>query len=294
MDSSSIISPLPQVPIDLSATAASKLENKIRAAQNSTGDKQKNELKKVSQEFESLFIAQLLKVMRETIEESGLMEGGFGKSIYTDLFDQEVARSMAKRGVLGISDLLYKNLSDKNSQVGQPTSTNPAPPNEAPVQTSPADSGTSGKPEPEISDLQLPVQAPVSSGFGMRNDPFSHQTTFHKGVDLAAPDGTKVVAALPGTVISAGYETGYGNNVLIQHSGGLQTRYGHLGSVNVKAGDVVDSESVLGRVGSTGRSTGPHLHFEVTRMGKPVDPLPLAGTQAASLKQRVAVSKMGS
>jgi murein DD-endopeptidase MepM/ murein hydrolase activator NlpD len=294
VDSSSIISPLPQVPTDLSATAASKLENKIRVAQYSTGDKQKNQLKKVSQEFESLFIAQLLKVMRETIEESGLMEGGFGKSIYTDLFDQEVARSMAKRGVLGISDLLYKNLSDKNSQVGQPTSTNPAPSNEAPAQTSPADSGTSSKPEPEISDLQLPVQAPVSSSFGMRNDPFSHQATFHKGVDLAAPDGTKVVAALPGTVISAGYETGYGNNVLIQHSGGLQTRYGHLGSVNVKAGDVVDSESVLGTVGSTGRSTGPHLHFEVTRMGKPVDPLPLAGTQAVWLKQRAAVSKMGS
>jgi len=294
VDSSSIISPLPQVPTDLSATAASKLENKIRVAQYSTGDKQKNQLKKVSQEFESLFIAQLLKVMRETIEESGLMEGGFGKSIYTDLFDQEVARSMAKRGVLGISDLLYKNLSDKNSQVGQPTSTNPAPSNEAPAQTSPADSGTSSKPEPEISDLQLPVQAPVSSSFGMRNDPFSHQATFHKGVDLAAPDGTKVVAALPGTVISAGYDTGYGNNVLIQHSGGLQTRYGHLGSVNVKAGDVVDSESVLGTVGSTGRSTGPHLHFEVTRMGKPVDPLPLAGTQAVWLKQRAAVSKMGS
>ena len=294
MDSSSIINPLPQVPTDLSATAASKLENKIRVAQYSTGDKQKNQLKKVSQEFESLFIAQLLKVMRETIEESGLMEGGFGKSIYTDLFDQEVARSMAKRGVLGISDLLYKNLSDKNSQVGQPTSTNPAPSNEAPAQTSPADSGTSSKPEPEISDLQLPVQAPVSSSFGMRNDPFSHQATFHKGVDLAAPDGTKVVAALPGTVISAGYETGYGNNVLIQHSGGLQTRYGHLGSVNVKAGDVVDSESVLGTVGNTGRSTGSHLHFEVTRMGKPVDPLPLAGTQAVWLKQRAAVSKMGS
>jgi len=294
VDSSSIINPLPQVPTDLSATAASKLENKIRVAQYSTGDKQKNQLKKVSQEFESLFIAQLLKVMRETIEESGLMEGGFGKSIYTDLFDQEVARSMAKRGVLGISDLLYKNLSDKNSQVGQPTSTNPAPSNEAPAQTSPADSGTSSKPEPEISDLQLPVQAPVSSSFGMRNDPFSHQATFHKGVDLAAPDGTKVVAALPGTVISAGYETGYGNNVLIQHSGGLQTRYGHLGSVNVKAGDVVDSESVLGTVGNTGRSTGSHLHFEVTRMGKPVDPLPLAGTQAVWLKQRAAVSKMGS
>ena len=128
----------------------------------------------------------------------------------------------------------------------------------------------------------------------MRKDPFLHRAKFHKGLDLAAPEGMKVVAALPGTVISAGYDTGYGNNVLIQHSGGLQTRYGHLGSVNVKAGDVVDSTAVLGTVGNTGRSTGAHLHFEVTRMGKPVDPLTLTGSQSASLKQRTAVLKVGS
>jgi murein DD-endopeptidase MepM/ murein hydrolase activator NlpD len=83
----------------------------------------------------------------------------------------------------------------------------------------------------------------------------------------------KVVAALPGKVVAAGYENGSGNTVVIQHDGGIQTRYGHLASINVKAGDVIASQSTLGTVGNTGHSTGPHLHFEVIRMGKPVDPL---------------------
>lgn len=110
MQSSSLISPLGQIPTDILTSSGSRLENKVRAAQSSSGEKQKSELKKVAQEFEAVFIAHLLKVMRETIEESGLTEGGFGKSIYTELFDQEVALSMARRGVLGISDLLYQNI----------------------------------------------------------------------------------------------------------------------------------------------------------------------------------------
>jgi murein DD-endopeptidase MepM/ murein hydrolase activator NlpD len=128
----------------------------------------------------------------------------------------------------------------------------------------------------------------------MRKDPLSRQVRFHKGLDLAAPEGMKVIAALPGTVISAGHETGYGNAVLIQHSGGLQTRYGHLGSVQVKAGDRVDSEAVLGTVGNTGRSTGPHVHFEVIRLGKPVNPLTVAHSQAVSVNQHPVNLKTGS
>ena len=174
MESSSVVNALTQVPPDLSTNVASKLEAKLRAAQSATGDKQTSELKKVSQEFESIFIAQLLKVMRETIEESGLMDGGFGKSIYTDLFDQEVSRNMAKRGVLGLSDMLYKNLADENSQVSRTTSDNPAPSNEAPAQSSPADSGTPIDSEPEISDLQTPRAS--SREFRLRNEEGSFLT----------------------------------------------------------------------------------------------------------------------
>jgi murein DD-endopeptidase MepM/ murein hydrolase activator NlpD len=290
VDSSSLISPLAQVPTDLLSLKSSRLENEVRAAQGAAGKDQKSELKKVSQQFEAIFIAQLLKVMRETIEESGLMEGGFGKSIYTDLFDQEVSISMAKRNSLGISDLLYRNLLHRVSESDQPESKAPAPVNAAPSTT-----GSSVESEPEISDLQLPVQAPVSSGFGMRTDPISGRLGFHKGVDLAAPEGVKVVAALPGKVISAGYENGYGNTVLIQHSGGFQTRYGHLGSVSVKTGDLIDSDQLLGTVGTTGHSTGPHLHFEVIRDGKPVNPTAGIVSKVASSQQHSSVyPKMGS
>ena len=281
MEPSSLISPLAQVPTDALSSPATRLEAKIRAAQTASGEKQKYELKKVSQEFEAIFIAQLLKVMRQTIEESGLTEGGFGKSIYTELFDQEVSLSIARRGALGISDLLYRSLVEKNLDSTAPAGTlvPDAPvPSVTPAGPAQSEAGT----EIDISDLQLPVPATVSSAFGLRRDPFSGLARFHKGIDLAAPEGVKVAAALPGKVISAGYERGYGRTVLLQHSGGLQTRYAHLGSIGVKAGDVIASEETLGTVGNTGRSTGPHLHFEVIRMGEPVNPLPETALLTAS------------
>jgi murein DD-endopeptidase MepM/ murein hydrolase activator NlpD len=286
----SSIGGLVQVPAEMLTGSGNGLERKIQAAQNSTGEKKKEELKKVAQEFEAVFIANLLKVMRETIEESGLMEEGFGKSIYTEMFDQEVSLSMARRGALGISNMLYQNLSAaEESKDLKESSQTPAEKQvvEQPNATASPETSSEKKDEQEISDMQLPIRAPISSGFGLRVDPFSHKTHLHKGVDFAAPEGTKILAALPGTVVSAGYENGYGNSILIKHVGGLQTRYGHLGSINVKAGDNVSSDQVLGTVGDTGRSTGPHLHFEVIRMGKAVNPL----GRMADLENRNAMSK---
>ena len=125
----------------------------------------------------------------------------------------------------------------------------------------------------DTTDMMQPVNVQISSNYGMRKDPFAGKMRFHKGVDIAAPAGTPVVAALPGKVISAGNEGGYGKTVLVEHDNGLRTRYGHLASINVRVGDKVTSEDMLGTVGSTGRATGAHLHFEVTRMGQPVNPL---------------------
>ena len=299
MTDSTLINPM-QVPADLMTSHGSRLESKIRAAQGAaSGDRQKSELKKVAQEFEAVFVAYLLKVMRETIEESGLLEGGFGKSIYTELFDQEVSLSLAKRGTLGISDLLYKNLSNRIDAEENKTSDQPLDADPVDTPTTPSTSSSqkmeaSDMQQCEITDLQLPVQASISSAFGMRMHPLTHQERFHKGLDLAAPEGMKVVPALSGTVVSAGYESGYGNTVLIEHSGGLQTRYGHLGSINVKAGDSVASQDALGTVGNTGRSTGPHLHFEVIRMGNPVDPLARLNLNTAASDQRLQTSRTGS
>jgi len=265
------------LPTDVSTSTGTRLEGKIRAAQNAAGDSRKTELKKVAEEFEAVFIAHLLKVMRETIEESGLLEGGFGKSIYTELFDQEISLDMARRGTLGIADLLCRNLrdtSDPGETESQETGAGGASPaSSGPVQTVPQGTGAERPLECEISDLQLPVQVPISSAFGLRRDPFTQQVKFHKGIDLAAPEGMKVIAALPGKVVAVGYVSGYGNTVLLQHDDGIQTRYAHLASINVKAGDAVASQGALGTVGDTGRSTGPHLHFEVIRMGRPVQPI---------------------
>jgi murein DD-endopeptidase MepM/ murein hydrolase activator NlpD len=274
MTDASLINPLSQIPANLLTSPGSRLENKLASVQGVSGAKQKAELKKVSEEFEAVFIGQLLKVMRETIEDSGLMEGGFGKSIYTELFDQEVSLSLARKGALGISNLLYQSLSGKLSDdVGKEADKAPAIEEGVPPAADVSPSGSAVESEEEISDFQLPVQAPISSAFGMRRDPFSGQAKFHKGLDLAAPEGMKVVPALQGEVVYAGYMSGYGNTVIVQHSGELQTRYSHLGSIAVNRGDTVDSQNILGTVGSTGRSTGPHLHFEVIRNGMAVNPV---------------------
>ena len=283
MSDSSFINPLNQIPTDILTSTGTRFESKVRSVRNASGTAEKNELKTVAQEFEAIFIAHMLKVMRATIEESGLMEGGFGKSIYTEMFDQEVALDMARHGALGISDLLTKSLSENDASKGKIPGEVPErdsdPRNQNP-RVFPGNPESSPDADREITDMQLPIAAPISSSFGIRRDPFTHKAKFHKGVDFAAPEGLKVLTALPGKVIAAKYENGYGNTVLVQHDGGFQTRYSHLGSVYVKAGDVVASDSILGTVGSTGRSTGPHLHFEVIRMGRPVDPILNAGFRA--------------
>ncbi len=287
-----------QVPADLLIESGNRLETKIRAAQNFSGEKFKGELKAASQEFEAVFIAYLLKVMRATIEESGFFEGGFGKSIYTELFDQEISISIARRGMLGISDLLYQKLS-ADQAIAKQQDARETPEQEAvtnlqtPAHSSDRQSDTPRCVESEISDLQLPVQGRVSSFFGLRRDPFSHKVQFHKGLDIAAPEGMKVIPALPGTVIYAGYERGYGHTVLLEHSGGIQTRYGHLGAINVKNGDVISPKDILGVVGSSGRSTGPHLHFEVFRFEMPLDPLTRLASRPTAVEQQFAKAEIG-
>ncbi len=123
-----------------------------------------------------------------------------------------------------------------------------------------------------------PVHLPIarvtrtSSTFGNRKDPFTGRLAFHSGIDYPAPSGTQVFAAGAGTVTFVGTQAGYGNMVEITHSSGLITRYGHLSSFIAKEGQKVAAGTPIARVGSTGRSTGPHLHFEVRRSDSAVDP----------------------
>jgi murein DD-endopeptidase MepM/ murein hydrolase activator NlpD len=116
--------------------------------------------------------------------------------------------------------------------------------------------------------LAWPVQGFVGSPFGPRGD------GFHPGIDIPEPWGTPVAAAAPGTVSFADYDDGYGKLVVVAHGYGVRTFYAHLSAILVGVGESVSAGSLLGRVGSTGESTGPHLHFEVRVRGAAVDPLP--------------------
>jgi len=113
----------------------------------------------------------------------------------------------------------------------------------------------------------------ISSRYGRRTDPFTGAADFHGGVDFAAKKGTEVVSVASGVVTWAGARSTYGNMIEINHGNGFTTRYGHCEEVEVKVGDIVKKGQVIGLVGSTGRSTGPHVHFEVRKDGHSVDPI---------------------
>jgi murein DD-endopeptidase MepM/ murein hydrolase activator NlpD len=117
--------------------------------------------------------------------------------------------------------------------------------------------------------------ASLSSGFGLRKDPFTGQASQHAGIDVAAPTGSSIHALDAGSVVFSGWKPGYGNTVIIRHEDGLESLYGHLSKSLVQVGDQVTCHGAIACVGSTGRSTGAHLHFEVRKNGKAVDPVPL-------------------
>lgn len=120
----------------------------------------------------------------------------------------------------------------------------------------------------------LPVNGYVTEGMGTREDPFNPAIRdFHTGVDISAPYGSRIVAPADGTVIFAGTREGYGNIVVIDHKFGVTTRYGHLYKSNVQVGQHVSRYDVIGYVGTSGRSTGPHLHFELWFQDRPVNPI---------------------
>lgn len=119
-----------------------------------------------------------------------------------------------------------------------------------------------------------PVVGKLESGFGGRRNPFGGSGyEFHTGQDIDAQTGDPVVAAASGKVTFVGWQNGYGQLVVIDHGDGLTTRYGHLSHIDVAQGQIVERSEFIGRVGSTGRSTGPHLHYEIRINDEPVNPL---------------------
>jgi murein DD-endopeptidase MepM/ murein hydrolase activator NlpD len=142
----------------------------------------------------------------------------------------------------------------------------------------------------KVQSKLLPTIQPVNSSynassFGWRLDPFSGHSAFHEGIDFPGPTGTPIVAAAGGVVVAAEYHPQFGNMLEIDHGGDIMTRYAHTSRIYVKVGDIVKRGQHVADIGSTGRSTGSHLHFEVLVRGAPQDPRKFlsAGASQASL-----------
>lgn len=147
--------------------------------------------------------------------------------------------------------------------------------------------------EKRVKERLLPTTLPVKeaflgSPFGHRSDPILGQRAMHEGIDFNAETGTPVVAAADGVVLSAGWQSDFGNMIEVEHGDGLTTRYAHLSRLNVKAGSLVKRGERIGAVGSTGRSTGSHLHFEVRMLGVAQNPAHFLkqGQEFALVKRR--------
>lgn len=198
--------------------------------------------------FEAYMVAFLAQQMRATVPDGPLSSGPI--ATFAGLFDQEIGRRVAERGGLGLREQLEAALA--GAGVVMPAA------GDDPLRAAPVGA--------------LPVEGTLTSGFGMRQDPFTHEARAHRGIDLGAPTGTSVHAALAGTVVFAGERGSYGKLVIVEHADGSQTRYAHCDALRVEAGAVVAAGAELATVGETGRATGPHLHFEVREGGRAIDP----------------------
>ena len=299
------------------------------------GRKDPEAIKAVAREMESLFAYEMIKAMRAASGTSAAGVNGLGGEVYGSLFDMELARLMASRG-LGLQEMIMKGMgraaypgqdTEKESSTegvaapssevlpsGSPKRYALSPPARAGNASGSKDSanGVSDTVPPVVSAaaeaksvapvenarLSSPGFAPripdmpektgpihygewsppireewrVSSSYGYRKDPFAGTQKFHDGIDIAAADGTEIYPVKRGEVTFSGYRKGYGNIVEIDHGKGLVTRYAHNRANRVDVGDLVSPDTIIAEVGSTGRSTGPHLHFEVRRDGHKVPP----------------------
>lgn len=198
-------------------------------------------------------------VLKQLLRSSGVFNGGSspGSSIRTDLFADALADAVANAGGVGLGAQLSASL--------------PAP--------TPAPTPGANLPRGVVDDpvLALVEGGHKTSGFGTRKDPIHGQTSNHPGVDVAAPEGTPIHVAADGVVRSAGPRGGYGFAVEVDHGNGLTTLYAHASELLVQPGDRVEQGQAIAKVGSTGRSTGPHLHFEVRQGDRPTEPIQALG-----------------
>ena len=242
----------------------------------------REKVKQLAQEFESLLMSQMLKEMRKSmLSDAEDQEPGFGAANMTEMMDTALGAALTRAGGFGLADVMLRGL-DRQFPAAAAQSASEAPavaqgfgPARPVATLLPSAAAGPAPPLAPATEDAAPVTAPsgrVSSAYGWRADPLNGQTRFHKGTDIALAYGHEVQAAASGRVAFAGEQPGYGLTVVIDHGAGLETRYAHLSGYSVRVGDAVGSGQVVARSGNSGRSTGPHLHFEVLQGGRAIDP----------------------
>jgi murein DD-endopeptidase MepM/ murein hydrolase activator NlpD len=274
------VAPPPQALQPDESARAQQLHAQMTAGERGLNGKPQD-VKSAAAELASLFVYQMLAAMRRTVPKSGLLDKGFAHDTYLSLFDQEIARHMARREDLGLTALLQRQLKDADADrqlPGRPDTALPRPSTALHARRAAAIDAYRQQAGPTDGMFMLPVEGQPTSGYGMRMHPIDHEERLHSGMDIAAPTGTPIQAAAAGQVVFSGTQAGYGNVVVIQHTEGYSTLYAHNTANLVSVGTTVSQGQPIATVGSTGRSTGSHLHFEVRKDGKRLDPIQFFAT----------------
>jgi len=247
--------------------AKERLAKMSKDVKSSYTPEETQDLKEQAQGFEAMIINMMLQSMRQTVQEGDLFGDPSAPSntVYRSMLDNEYSRIMSQSDGLGLSDLIMQHFGVSDTE----------------LKVSPASLDTVRQFGDSIdnpathssSRFVLPAEGRLTSPFGMRVHPISGRMQMHDGVDMAMPVGTPVKSTASGEVVFAGSKRGYGNTVVIEHPNGYRSLYAHLDSIDVKKGDQVEKSQRIAESGNTGVSTGPHLHFEIQKGGRPCNPI---------------------
>jgi murein DD-endopeptidase MepM/ murein hydrolase activator NlpD len=282
----------------MSLSQLEKTSNLVVTQQNPPSQ---DALRRTAAQFEAILLMQLTSALSGSNDdgEDSLFGGDGGTGLAKKMFSEQMATAMAEAGGIGLADVILKSFgvneaksADNKLNPLQKTisavneirsstvreNSNIVPAKEVAETTNPIVSPTKIVAENTSASstslsFQLPANGRISSNFGSRFHPIDKKIKFHGGIDVAVPTGTRVNSAADGVVEFAGRRGGYGNLVIVRHADGRETRYAHLDKILVAVGDPVSGGQEIAKSGSTGKSTGPHLHFEVRENGQVVNPM---------------------